>query len=173
MELVQWTGTCDLQLVKVIFDHVYHMPLLHCTAGGKTWRELISEMAAADLIYGKRGKGATGTQRGRRMLHLETNCRSIEPPAGEIEWDQLSASCGFVIFKTCNILAQNGIILPNLLWKVSSQITKCVTFTFRATSGSGPWWSGAGNSWSTDVCRIFGDSVICDAVSERPWAFTF
>ena len=44
--------------------------------------------------------GATGTQRGRRMLHLETNCRSREPaqpksPAGEMESDQLSGSYGF------------------------------------------------------------------------------
>jgi hypothetical protein len=90
------------------------MPLLHCKAGGKTWRELISEMAAADLIYGRHGKEATGTQRGRRMLHLETNCRSIEPPAGEIESDQLSVSCGFSAFKTCHILVQNRIILPSL-----------------------------------------------------------
>jgi len=57
-------------------------------------------MAAARLIYGRHWKGATGSQRGRRMLHLETNCRSIEPtqpksPAGEMESDQLSGSYGF------------------------------------------------------------------------------
>ena len=69
-----------------------------CTA--KMHGELISELAAARLIYGRHWKGATGTQRGRRMLHLETNCRSIETtqpksPAGEMESDQLSGSYGF------------------------------------------------------------------------------
>lgn len=58
-------------------------------------------MAAATLlIYGWHRKGATGTQRGRRMLHLETNCRSEEPtqpksPAGEMQSDQLSSSYAF------------------------------------------------------------------------------
>ena len=32
------------------------------------------------LIYGHHGKGATATQRGRRTLHLETNCRSTLYP---------------------------------------------------------------------------------------------
>ena len=78
---------------------VCHTPLLHCISAAKKRGELISEMAAARLIYGRHWKGATGTQRGRRMLHLETNCRSIEPtqpksPAGEMESDQLPGSYG-------------------------------------------------------------------------------
>ena len=100
----QWLCAVGIARNKIIIEWsqapVCHMSLLYCTSAAKTRGELISEMAAARLIYGRHWKGATGTQRGRRMLHLETNCRSIEPtqpksPAGEMESDQLSGSYGF------------------------------------------------------------------------------